>query len=338
MLKIIPKDQYTAFWKKYNGSPLQSWEWGDVKAAQWDVDRLGLFDDDELVGVVTVFLRSVPFSAVTQLLGFQKVAYIPRGFTVRGTSNLDKGLRALEAYYRSKKVAFILIDPENNIFIDTWNTDFANALSKNGWNGGGVTEEPNQTNVVRIDADDETLMRNMKPKWRRNIKKAMREGVVVKEVAGKEGVDQFYAMISEVERNTSFVARDKMYFQRIWDKLSPNDLVRIFVATVGEEVVAAYMVLLTDKVAYEIYGGSNQKGRDTEASYLLKWEIMRTMRIGGRTHYDHWGVAPKDADSHPLSGISYFKSGFGGEYVQFLEQHVKVFNKIGYWLYRLREK
>ena len=77
------------------------------------------------------------------------------------------------------------------------------------------------------------------------------------------------------------------------------------------------------------------KGRDYETSFLLKWDIIRKMRDEGKVYYDQWGVAPKDSESHPLKGISYFKSGFGGRYVEFLPQYGKVYNKLGYWIYKL---
>jgi peptidoglycan pentaglycine glycine transferase (the first glycine) len=335
MLKEIPKDEYHEAWRRLNGSPLQSWQWGELKSETWEVERLGIFDKEELISVVTIFLRAFPLSALTRILGFKYLAYIPRGLAIQSVKYFSKVLKELTEYLQEKKVAFILLDPEKDLLIKGWNKEFEKALKAEGWKVAGTSIEPNQTNVIRISKSEEKLFAAMKPKWRRNIKKAKRHGIEIRESCDRHAVDEFYSVISEVAESTNFKIRSKEYFRKMWDVLSQDGLIRIFVATSGEEVVSTYLILVTDHVACEIYGGSTKKGRDLEASYLLKWEIMRAMKAGGRKFYDHWGVAPKDSDNHPLSGISYFKSGFGGKYVQFLPQYVKVFNPLAYLGYKL---
>jgi lipid II:glycine glycyltransferase (peptidoglycan interpeptide bridge formation enzyme) len=74
------------------------------------------------------------------------------------------------------------------------------------------------------------------------------------------------------------------------------------------------------------------------ANYLLKWEGIKHAIVMGKKSYDQWGVAPKIEGvydhKHPLFNISQFKSGFGGEDVEFLPQFVKVFNPLAYRFYR----
>ena len=335
MIREVTKDIYSRAWHEFSGSPLQSWQWGELKKERWEVEWLGIFVKDELLAVVMMLLRRFPCSIVTRFFGFEFLAYIPRGVAVKDVKFFKKVLEDLEKYASKKGVAFILIDPERNFSIKNWNEEFKKALEAKDWKVAGAPIEPNQTNVIELDRSDEDLFAAMKPKWRRNIKKAKRHGVEVREVCDISAVDNFYSVISVVEKNTKFKARSEGYFKRMWGVLGQDGFVRIFVATYNREVVASYLVLVTNQAAYEIYGGATSKGRDLEAAYLLKWEIMRTMRTGGRKFYDHWGVAPKDEDGHPLSGISYFKSGFGGEYMEFLPQYVKIFNQGAYFFYRI---
>lgn len=335
MIKPIPKDEYYEAWRRFNGSPLQSWQWGELKSETWEVERLGVFQKEELLSVITIFMRKFPLSALTKVLGFEYMAYIPRGIAIQGIKYFPKVIKELSEYIRKKRVGFVLLDPEKDLLIEGWNKEFKKALKSEGWRVAGTSIEPNQTNVVRIDKEDEKLFAAMKPKWRRNIKKAIRHGVEVRESCDSRAVDEFYSVISEVAKHTDFKIRSKEYFKKMWEVLSQDGLIRIFIATSGEEIISTYLVLVTDNAAYEVYGGATKKGRDLEASYLLKREIMRAMKAGGRKFYDHWGVAPKDSDRHPLSGISYFKSGFGGKYVQLLPQYVKVLNPFAYLGYKV---
>jgi len=335
MIKTISKKEYTDFWKKHNGSCMQSWAWGDFKSYAWKVKRLGILIDEKLISVVSVHIRKLPFSSVLKLLGLNSFAYIPRGLVVNNVSNIGKALEELDDYLKAEKLAFILIDPENNIFIENWNEEFKKALKNSGWQKEGTTIQPNQTDIIKIDKSDEELFKSFRAKWRRNVNKAKRHGIEAYEVEDNTAVDKFYKVISDVAKRTDFICKDISYFQRMWDTLSKDDQIKVFIAEKDNEVLATYLVLVSENVAYEIFGGSTLKGRDMEASFLLKWKIIRKMRDEGKIYYDQWGVAPKEAKNHPLKGISYFKNGFGGKYIEFLPQYKKVFSKLGYRFIKL---
>ena len=49
------------------------------------------------------------------------------------------------------------------------------------------------------------------------------------------------------------------------------------------------------------------------SSYLIQWEAIKEARKRGKKEYNFWGIAPDGARaSHPFSGITHFKKGFGG--------------------------
>jgi lipid II:glycine glycyltransferase (peptidoglycan interpeptide bridge formation enzyme) len=330
MIKPIEKQQYHKAWKSWNGAVNQSWAWGELKTHfGWEVKRVGIFENENLVAVATFFIRKTSVF---------KFAYIPRGIATQDIRYLDMALQELDHYCLALGIAFILLDPERNLFVQESNEIFKVALSSNGWKVAGESMQPNQTDIVNIGNGEEELLTNMKPKWRRNIRKSARQGVRISEVQGFDGVEKFYEVISSVEKNTKFKAHSLEYFEKMWEELSKDDLIKIYIAEYKDKVVASYLVLLGEKVAYEIYGGATKEGRDCEASYLLKWEIIKRLATSGKRYYDQWGAAPKDSKDHPLSGISYFKSGFGGEYMEFLPQYVKVFRSVYYLLYKMLKK
>ncbi|MDD3648016.1 MAG: peptidoglycan bridge formation glycyltransferase FemA/FemB family protein [Candidatus Dojkabacteria bacterium] len=341
MIKPIGEKQYKSAWRQFGGSPLQSWGWGEVKSYNWQVERIGIWEDDELVSVVSIHLRKFPLQRIVGLLGLSGFAYIPRGFPVKKADHIHYAIEELTAYLMGKGIAFALIDPEKDLRVADWNDKMKSALEDSDWKAAGETIQPNWTDVIRIDRSEEDLLQNIRSKWRRNIRKAERHGVKVRELEGKGSVDKFYKVIVSVKQSTSFKTHDLKYFQRIWDKMSEEDLVKIYAAEHKGVTIAAYLVLVNDYQAYELYGGATPKGRDVEASYLLKWEIIKRLAIGdkraasgNKRFYDQWGAAPKGDQNHSLSGISYFKSGFGGEHVEMLSQYVKVYRKLGYSVYK----
>lgn len=335
MIRELQEDQYTKAWREFDGSPLQSWAWGDVKKGKWGVERIGIFDNEELISIATLFYRQFPYPKITRLLGLKRFVYIPRGIAVMSSSNIQKALSEIGKYLEDKNVSFILIDPELNFFINDWNRTLKDSLEKERWEAVGETFQPNQTNIIMLDKSEEELFASFRPKWRRNIKKAKRQGVVIKEVENLKGVREFYSILRTVSERNKFGIHPQEYFEKIWNEMVKDRLVRIFSAYLKGNVVASYLLLLNEKVAYEVYGGVTKQGRDCEASFLLKWEVIKQMLVSKKIIYDQWGVSPKDATKHPLLGISYFKSGFGGEYKQLLPQYGKVYNQFSFSIYRL---
>jgi len=335
MIKQISKREYINFWRRNNGSCLQSWAWGQFKSYAWRVERLGIFAGEKLISVVSVHIRKLPFSSLIKLSGITGFAYIPRGLAVNDVSNIQKALTEIDHYLKEMKVAFVLIDPENNVFIEDWNDKFREALKNVGWQKEGITIQPNQTDIIKIDKSDEELFKSFRPKWKRNINKAKRHGVEIFDIEDGSAVAKFYSVLTDVGKRTDFKCHEMSYFQNMWQELRKDDEIRIFTAELKGEVLASYLILVGENIVYETYGGSTLRGREFEASFLLKWEIIKKMRDEGKIYYDQWGVAPKNVKDHPLEGISYFKSGFGGEYVEFLEQYKKIYNKKVYKIYQL---
>lgn len=336
MIKRLGENDYKTFWRKFHGSPLQSWSWGELKKDTWDVERIGVLRNKTIVAVIAVMYRKFPLRALTRIFGFETFAYIPRGFA--SNSDIGYAMNELSNYLKRKKVAFSLIDPENNFEVDKWNEKFEKELKKNDWKEAGVTIQPNQTDLIRIDYGEDEMYKRLRPKWRRNIRKAERQGVKIKEVKDISGVNDFYTIISDVKDRTSFKLHSLEYFQKMWSEMSKENIIKIFHATYKNKKVASYLILTNDYLAAEVFGGATKLGRDTEASYLLKWETMKSFAREGMKYYDQWGVAPKDAKEHPLKGISYFKSGFGGKYREFLPQYVNVYNPVGYSCYKFIQK
>jgi len=144
-------------------------------------------------------------------------------------------------------------------------------------------------------------------------------------------------VMQEVFKNTKYLAREKKYFQTVWEQMSAVSCAHIFTAGVNGNTVGTYLVLNDVKGAYELYGGVSHEGRKVEAGYLLKWEAVRFFKSIGKVSYDHWGVAPKTASGvyqqdHELYQISLFKQGFGGNYHEFPDPRVQVLND---WKYKM---
>ena len=69
-----------------------------------------------------------------------------------------------------------------------------------------------------------------------------------------------------------------------------------------EELVAFLWLVNSNKTAFELYGGVNQKGQELRANYILKWLTIKQVQSQGVTSYDMNGLLN--------DGVSAFKRGF----------------------------
>lgn len=330
MVQEITEEQYENAWEKFNASPLQSWQWGELKKSTWEIERIGVFDKEKLIGITLILYKRLPLYKIFKFT----FAYIPRGFAVESIEKLSFAVSELTKYISQKQWIIVLLDPDNNFLFDNWNSSLQQELKNNQWKVSGITIQPNQTDSIKLATSENALFSQVRPKWRRNIKKAQRQGITIQEKTNSQALQEFYKVITSVSENTTFKAHTLDYFQKMWQLFEPHKKIRIFTATHNETTVASYLILTSSFGAYEIYGGATREGRNREAAYLLKWEIIHQINKEGKKFYDQWGVAPKNSPQHPLSGISYFKSGFGGRYIEFLPQYAYTKNKFIFFLYK----
>jgi lipid II:glycine glycyltransferase (peptidoglycan interpeptide bridge formation enzyme) len=176
--------------------------------------------------------------------------------------------------------------------------------------------------------------------YRRNINKASRQEIIVRKfINGDKPVSDFYNIMEGLYSNTKLLKRDKGYFKKLWNLLSPINLATIITASVNDDVVGAYLLLHDQISSYELYGGVNEMGRDMEAGYLLKWEAIKYSKLKGLKYYDHWGVAKIQENGEydkndELYRISLFKKGFGGNDVVYPFARVLIADNKAYHMFK----
>jgi lipid II:glycine glycyltransferase (peptidoglycan interpeptide bridge formation enzyme) len=253
-----------------------------------------------------VLIRDVP------LVGW-RLGYAPRGpvgdldaVEVRRTMT-----SALHALAHDEGIATIKVDPEA-----TPDGAFGQALLKPPWRGAARVQPP-RTRLIDLTQDEDALRGAMKKKHRQYVAKAEREGITVEHMDGSAfqviadaWLDDFHAIYAHTAERAGFVARERRYYQRVWELFAPGGHVRLsFASREGERLATLFHFTCGDRAA-EAFGGMTDAGADARANYLLKWEAIRAFKHAGYATYDLWGLA--------TGGIAQFKEGFGGRQVDYV--------------------
>ena len=323
MLRLIPIEQQHLWDAFITASPtghfLQSWGWGELKAsAGWHPLRLALWDtqQEEIVAAAQV-LRRTPFQLP---LALGHLAYVPKGpvfdwsgheasnlvqtfFSQLHSNLIRQGALALQAEFacevESQESKMLLHDLESMRFQQV------------------QAIQPGRTIVLDLTPDEDTLLANMKEKWRYNIRLADRKGVQIRVADTVEDVQNWYDLLQTTSIRDRFGIHTLEYYLRAWQIFAPRKQARLLLAHYNGQLLAGIFVGLMAKQAIYLYGASSIEQRQLMPNYLLQWEAIRWAKQAGAATYDFWGIPETDEQSEAMAGVYRFKSGWGGRIVRF---------------------
>jgi lipid II:glycine glycyltransferase (peptidoglycan interpeptide bridge formation enzyme) len=160
---------------------------------------------------------------------------------------------------------------------------------------------------------EDELLRGFNQLWRRNIKKAQKAGVVVRQ-GGQEDLPAFHEIYVETAQRDRFHPRGLPYFERMWKALRAEDpdRIRLYLASHEGTVHAATLWAKVNRHCWYTYGASTTAGRDLRPSNAIQWQMIRDARSAGAATYDKRGITDTlDPEDH-LFGLLQFKVGTGG--------------------------
>jgi lipid II:glycine glycyltransferase (peptidoglycan interpeptide bridge formation enzyme) len=317
------------------GHLLQSWQWGELKSKYgWKPARI-LWNDDSQTPVAAAQLL---FRTTT---GNLTIAYCPRGPILNWEDPVlySQVLSDLADHASQQSAIFIKMDPEIPIDngLEIQDQDKTNLLRTSwlelGWRESQEQIQFRNTFILNLEAEEETLLANMKQKTRYNIRLSTRRGVVIRH-GGLEDLDLLYQMYAETSLRDGFVIRDPAYYGDAWGSFIQDGLAQPLIAEVEDEPVAAIILYHFGKTAYYLYGMSRALHRDKMPNHLLQWEAIRWAKEAGCQIYDFWGAPDRIDPSEPMYGVYRFKEGFGAQFVQTVGAWDFPIKSLQYQLYK----
>jgi peptidoglycan pentaglycine glycine transferase (the first glycine) len=324
MPQVIPAE-WDAFLARHPGAHLlQSAAWGKLKSAfGWGVAHV--LGPSGVAGAQLLF-RRLP-------LGFS-LAYIPKGPLGDLASPAGRELLGeIDRVCRERRAIFLKVEP------DAWET--AGQTPPDGFQPGLQEIQPRRTLLVDLSGDEAALLGRMKQKTRYNIRLAQKKGV---QVHPSDDLNTFYSLMQVTGQRDRFGVHSLDYYRRAYELFHPSRACELLLADLDGEPLGGLMVFAWGERAWYLYGASSDRRREAMPTYLLQWEAMRWARGQGCTSYDLWGVPDADEASleaqfsqrsDGLWGVYRFKRGFGGQLLRSQGPWDRVYQPLGYALYRL---
>lgn len=307
-------EQWNELVRAYQGSFLQSWEWGTMQ------ERFGR--SVERVAVDGMLTQCI-VHALPANRSYLFSPYGPVGNnTITSTPTTQAALleQIMELAERYKAI-FWRYERYGEKFGDNIVADV----------------HPRYTQIVEL-GDVNTMEANLKPKWRYNIRLAERKGVTIRVSQSMNDMDSAYTLLQNTAKRQGIRIHPLSYYQLMLDVLAPANMLTLYLAEYNNQVIAAnIMIGFNDTMTY-VHGGTDHAHRSVMAPHALQWQAMKDAAAAGYRYYDLFGVAPPNAPDHPWAGITRFKEGFGGELKEYTGTYELPLQRVWYNAYRVAKR
>lgn len=313
MAKITVKEiESKGIWENYILSQkpcsfLQSWNWGETnKLIGKKIFRLGFYEDGKLIGTSLIIKESAR-----------------RGphFLIPGGPILDWNDKKLVKFFletikdlaKKEGVWFIRVRPE---LLDT--EDNKRILASYNFVSAPMHLHAENTWVLDITIPEEKLLVGMRKTTRYLVRKSFKLDLNVEQTTNPKYSEILFKLQKETVKRHGFVGFPKSLFKAEIEVFTKDKNATVFVCRKGKIPLACAIIIFYGGTAYYHFSASTLKYPKIQASYFLQWEIIKEAKKRGMKYYNFWGIAPNNNPKHRFAGVTLFKTGFGGERVDWI--------------------
>lgn len=234
-LQVISNDEFKNFaLSNPYISIYQLPEWGELKKiTNWQYHLLGLYDNNNLVGVTMLLEKRMPFK--------KSLFYSPRGYLCDVNNfNLLKEFHDNIIDYIKKHNGFLFkVDPnviynirdkEGNLIKNVGEKIYNNFIKLNykhlGWSKNFETLQPRFLCRFKLSEDYEKTLNTFSKNTRKNIIKTMSNGVSIRTINCDE-IDLFIDLLKKSGSKNNFIVRPSYYYKKMYELM--HDYMKLYI-------------------------------------------------------------------------------------------------------------
>lgn len=321
--------------KHPEGNFLQSDEWGSVAERVGHKAILKKFKNGESVLMIVKDARR------------GRYLEIPGGPLI-DWSNLDivnEVFNEIKKVAKSEKCVFVRFRPQ------LINTE-SNMMKMKSVGARPAPFHLHAQNTVILDltkAEDE-LLANMRRQTRYEVRRSAKLELVVKHGNANALFDEFHKVQVETAKRQNFIPPNMdelkayhdifkehatIYYVETSKNLTIDGKKIIDGEPEGEYIPAGTIInygLFIDygeEVEY-FEAASTEFGHTVPGAYAMLWQVAQDYKKKGIKRFNLWGIAPPNQPNHRYAKVTTFKTGFGGEQVEFVHAQDIVINQAKY--------
>lgn len=287
-------DQERDFWdqsivKFPHAHPLNAYGWGMVRKIDgWEPSYFVALEGDVVKGMVMVLHKRIPWTGLS-------IMYAPKGPVCdpEDIETIKALIKKVKEEGRARRSILLRIDPnlvedkfENGLdpFIEVGFTHLNYRWSY--WNS--------PRDVYRIELNkvetNEELFNTIDKRSRRRVRKAKRDGLVIKLADSIDELKSFYRIFSKVAVEKGFLFRSYEYQKKLWDEYISRGNGNLFIGVYQEKIVGGEICLNFANKCLAMHIGVLPEYNKLCSNDVYNWESIRWAKEIGCQWYSFRGV------------------------------------------------
>lgn len=184
------------------------------------------------------------------------------------------------------------------------------------------------TVMIDLTKSEDELMSAMRRQTRYEVRRVDKLGIKVSRDNSEKMFKEFHRVQAETARRQGFVPPSLKVL--LAEREAFGDNIWIYKAELDKKAIA-YGLIIADGFEGDYYeAASTELNRKLPGAYAIIWRTMRDLKACGYKRFNLWGIAPSGQPHHRYAGVTTFKTGFGGEIVEYVPAHDIVISRVGY--------
>ena len=244
---------------------------------------------------------------------------------------IESAFQIIQEIGRREKCVFVRIRPQ--LIASEANLE---KLTRLGMRKSPMHLAAERTVMIDLSAAEDEMLARMRRQTRYEVRRANKLGIKVTRHNSEACFKEFHQIQADTARRQKFIPPDLATLMA--ERTAFGDQIDIYIAETVEGEKVAYGLIIKDGREGDYYeAASTPLNRKLPGAYALLWQVMRDLKADGYERFNLWGIAPEGQPSHRYAGVTTFKTGFGGEIVDYVPAHDLVISKVGYLKDRMVE-
>ncbi|MBR3204140.1 peptidoglycan bridge formation glycyltransferase FemA/FemB family protein [Candidatus Saccharibacteria bacterium] len=219
--------------------------------------------------------------------------------------------------------------PENETIIKNLKTDFPQKIAPSP-----MHLHAQNTVILDLTKTEEELLMEMRRQTRYEVRQAEKKEIKVFEDSSEKSLKEFHSVQLETSKRQNFVPPSLKELEAERNAFEKGHLKLYIAKTKDDESIAYGLILSYGEEAEYFEAASTDLNRKLPGAYALLWQAIKDLKKEGIKRFNLWGIAPPNVENHRYSGVTTFKTGFGGEIVEFIPAQDIIINN---FLYKIDE-
>lgn len=228
-----------------------------------------------------------------------------------------------------------------------------NLLSDLGLKRAPMHLHAEHTVILDLTKSEDDILAGMRRQTRYEVRRSEKLGIKVEKMNNKKIFEEFQSVQAETALRQNFVPPDLKTL--LAEREAFGDQAWIYRAETTKKTledgknpevkvgdpIAYGLILISGREADYFEAASTDLNRRLPGAYALQWQVIKDLKKMGIERYNLWGVAPSGQKQHRYAGVTTFKTGFGGEMVEFVPAQDLVIKLIRYgfdWIVEMIRK